>query len=206
MKLILCLLLLEFIYVQSDYGNAGELKKYGSKSISDYQTVYLDLNDFKDESNMYFKITVYNGYFYQSYMSYGWNYISTSTISLDHTQSYYSNTYGSEYYYDGYYYYDYFTYKYVIDKPKISDRYIYIAPSRIHCHPYKNCYIEIENVSGFGLSVAVIVIIVIAVVAIVAASIIVYFCRRARRASYIAPPVAQYQPPVATAYPPPTYY
>ena len=205
MQLIFCLLFLEFIYVNSDsWSLHGELKKYGSLNLNNLESVYLDLNNFKDESYIYLVITVYNGYFWYDNIQY----TSSSTISgtkyFDKTVSYYSYSYGSKDYYSSYYYYDYYTLRFKIDKP--SYRYLFVGPSRISC--YNSCYIKIENVSGFGLSVAIIVVIVIAVIAIAAASIVVYFCRRARRASYIAPPVAEYQPPVAaaTAYPPPTYY
>ena len=212
MKLTLCLLFLEFIYIQSyvTYPIYGQLKKDGSVKITNfhyyyYYCVYLDLNDFKDEKSLYFKITIHNGFwnkgsmYYDTYDSY-----SSNEKDLYNSKSYDSESYGSKTTYSGSYYYDYDTYKYVIDKPSTNKRYLFIGYPEFSY--YGNYYIEIENVSGFGLSVAVIVVIVIAVVAIVAASIIVYFCRRARRASYIAPPVAQYQPPVATAYPPPTYY
>ena len=203
LQLILYLLFLEFIYVYSDtWALKGELKKDQSMNLNNLQSVYLDLNDFKDDSYIYLIITVYNGYFWYDNLQY----TSSSTYYgdkyFDKSVSYYSYSYGSKDYYSSSYYYDYYTYKFKIDKP--NDRYLFVGPSRISC--YNSCYIKIENVSSFGLSVAIIVVIVIAVVAIVAASIIVYFCRRARRASYIAPPVAQYQPPVATAYPPPTYY
>ena len=214
MKLILCLLFLEFIYVQSAYDYYSKLNKYGEVELTwskhrNYNGLYLylDLNDFKDEKSLYFKFTIYNGYFKDSYMRYDMSdtLINTQDWNLGKTVSYYSSTYGSSYYSS---YYDYYTYRFVIDKPS-NYRYLYIGhPSVNYYYTYSTSYLEIENVSGFGLSVAVIVIIVIAVIAIVAASIVVYFCRRARRASYIAPPVAEYQPPVAaaTAYPPPTYY
>ena len=216
MKLILCLLFLEFVYVQSLFDYYGKLSKYGYAKLSwsnhrnGGRNLYfiLDLNDFKDEKYLYFKFTINNGYFLQSSMSYDYSdYLYTSDgESLGKTKIYDSYSYGTSYKSS---YYDYYTYKFVIDKPS-SYRYLYIAnPSVYYDSSYGgSSYLEVENVSGFGLSVAVIVIIVIACIAIVAASIIVYFCRRARRASYIAPPVAEYQPPVATvtAYPPPTYY
>ena len=200
MRIILFFLFLEFIYC---YYNYGQLKKYSYLTIYDNDMVYIDLDDFKDEKYLYFKITIHYGYFYDHYLHYGYS----SSGSLPYTQDYYSETYGSRSSYYSYYYYDYYTYRYQLEKPSSSNRYLYIAPSRVYSG-YTGYYIEIENVSGFGLSVAVIIIIVIACVAIAAASIVVYFCRRARRASYIAPPVAEYQPPVATvtAYPPPTYY
>ena len=176
--------------------------------MSDYyklRYVYLDLNDFKGEKTLYFIITIHYGYFNENYLPYAFvNY--ESSISLSQRGTVYSESYGTRTTYSGYYYYDYHTYRVKIDIPSTSYRYIYVGtPTFVYHSGY---YIEIENVSGFGLSVAVIIIIVIAVVAIAAASIVVYFCRRARRASYIAPPVAEYQPPVATAtaYPPPTYY
>ena len=212
MKLIFCLLFLEFIYVQSSYKLYSQLKKDGYVKINGdgyNHCVYIDLNNFKDEKTLYFKFTIHNGYFYDGYMHYG----STNTLydynddlNLGKSEYYYSSTYGSSY---NVYYYDYYTYRFEIDKPTTNERYLYIGhPALSFFINYGNYYLEIENVSGFGLSVAVIIIIVIACVAIVAASIVVYFCRRARRASYIAPPVAEYQPPVATvtAYPPPTYY
>ena len=212
MKIILCVFLLEFIYVQSyttQHSVLSELKKYGNVKITGDFTylycVYLDLNDFKDDDTLYFKITIHNGYWYDSYTRYNtYNYkYDSEIINLYKTQEYYSRSYGTVY---NSYYYDYYTYNFKIDKPSTNDRYFYIGHPSLRYQG--NYYVEIENVSGFGLSVAIIVVIVIAVVAIVAASIIVYFCRRARRASYIAPPVAQYQPPVAVApaYPPPTYY
>ncbi len=210
MKLILCLLILEFIYVQSynSYSTGGQLKKYEKKELNNnyiFHYVYLDLDDFKDDKTLYFIITIHYGYFKESKMWYDTaNSYSGETMTLYNPVSYYSESYGTKTTYTGNYYYDYHTYKFKMDKPSTNNRYLFIGHPDAWC--YSGYYIEIENVSGFGLSVAVIVVIVIAVVAIVAASIIVYFCRRARRASYIAPPVAQYQPPVATAYPPPTYY
>ena len=216
MKLILCILLLEFIYVQSLFDYYGPLNKYGyakltwSNHRNGGRNLYfiLDLNDFKDETKLYFKFTINNGYFLSSYMSYGYDntYYTTDGLSLGKSKIYDSYSYGSGY---TSLYYDYYTLKFVIDKP-LNYRYLYVAnPGVYYDSSYgRTSYLEVENVSGFGLSVAVIVIIVIACVAIIAASIVVYFCRRARRASYIAPPVAEYQPPVAaaTAYPPPTYY
>ena len=213
MKLILCLLFLEFIYVQSAYDYYGQLKKFNYVKLNwnnhrNYNGLYLyvDLNDFKDEQTLYFKFTINHGYFTDSYMRYDMSntLLKYSDWALGKTDPYYSYSYGSSYYSSNY---DYYTYRFKIDKPS-NYRYLYIGhPSVMYDSSYSS-YLEIENVSGFGLSVAVIVIIVIACIAIVAASIVVYFCRRARRASYIAPPVAEYQPPVATvtAYPPPTYY
>ncbi len=202
---------MEFIFVQSSYIIYDKLNKFSSITITGHPTslycVYLDLDDFKDEKSMYFIITIRNGYFKNGYMSYDTDNLYTSgNINLYKSEKYYSDSYGTKKYYNGDYYYDYYTYKFVIDKPVTNYRYLYVGYPGLWY--YGSYTVEIQNVSGFGLSVAVIVIIVIAVVAIVAASIIVYFCRRARRASYIAPPVAQYQPPVATAtaYPPPTYY
>jgi len=212
MKITLCLLFLEFLYVQSTYYTDGELKKYGTKRFTsnvdkEYKLryVYVDLNDFKDEKTLYFIITIHYGYFSDNYVPYNFVNYESSTY-LDRHATIYSESYGTRSTYTGYYYYDYHTYRIKIDKPTTSYRYLYIGTPGFSY--YTGYYIEIENVSGFGLSVAVIIIIVIAVIAIAAASIVVYFCRRARRASYIAPPVAEYQPPVAaaTAYPPPTYY
>ena len=211
MKIILYLLFLEFICVQSSYfyGYNGELKKYGSKTFTSdghLKYVYLDLNDFKDETTLYFKITIHYGYFIDNYLPYDVGDFYTGSLNLYKQGTIYSESYGTRTSYTGSYYYDYHTYRVKIDKPSTSYRYLYIGTT--YFSYYSGYYIEIENLSGFGLSVAVIVIIVIAVIAIAAASIVVYFCRRARRASYIAPPVAEYQPPVATAtaYPPPTYY
>ena len=56
---------------------------------------------------------------------------------------------------------------------------------------------ELSTAAIIGICVAVIVAIVIA------SMTAMYFVRRARRASYISPPVAVYAPPVT---PPPTYY
>ncbi len=212
MKIIFFLLFLEFIYVQSypSFYVNGELKKYGTKRLTSnnyYQCVVLDLNDFKDDKTLYFIITIHYGYFTEYKMWYDTDTsYSSSTRTLYFSESYYSESYGTKTTYTGSYYYDYHTLRFKLDKPTNGERYLYVGHP--HASTYSGYYIEIENVSGFGLSVAVIIIIVIAVVAIAAASIVVYFCRRARRASYIAPPVAEYQPPVATAtaYPPPTYY
>ena len=212
MKIMLFLLFLEFIYVQSySYSiYSQELKKDGSVRIySPGYCVRLDLNNFKDEKSLYFKITIHNGYWKDGYIYYDTDdYYYSTSISLYQPKYYYSESYGSRTTYYGSYYYDYDTYYYIIDKPSTNKRYLYIGIPSFYYYTTLSYYIDIENVSGFGLSVAIIVVIVIAAVAIVAASIIVYFCRRARRASYIAPPVAEYQPPVAaaTAYPPPTYY
>lgn len=210
MKLIFCLLFLEFIFVQSSYIIDGQLKKYGTRRLSSdryLRCVYLDLNDFADEKTLYFKITIHDGYFTESSMYYDTDTLyTTGSMNLYKHESYYSSSYGTSIYGS---YFDYYTYRFMIDKPSTGNRYLYVGVPNFNYYIYGNYYIEIESLSGFGLSVAVIVIIVIACIAIVAASIIVYFCRRARRASYIAPPVAEYQPPVAaaaTAYPPPTYY
>lgn len=212
MKLI-TLMILGFLFIQECEAGYGYhtvqyiLSKYDSKNIyKNEQAVCVDLNDYKDDKYIYFAITLYDGWFYSTdqYIYYGTfndyprvNY----DVYLNSREDYYSYTYDS--YYTSYY--DKYTLKYEIKKPS-SERYLCVAPPYFYKYYTYSSHVEIKNVSSFGLSVAVIVVIVIACIAIVAASIIVYFCRRARRASYIAPPVAEYQPPVATAYPPPTYY
>ena len=213
MKLII-LLALGFLLIQESESSVGYtvkavLSKYGSKYIyNNYEAVCVPLSDYKDDKYIYFTITLHNGLYYYSYDQHiykttysSYPYIG-STVYLNQGEDYYS------YSYDSYYtsYYDKYTLRYEVVNPSTSG-YLCVGAPRFTPYYYtSSSYIEIQNVSSFGLSVAVIVIIVIACIAIVAASIVVYFCRRARRASYIAPPVAEYQPPVATAYPPPTYY
>ena len=210
MKLII-LLIFGFLSIQESaasgyyYYVKRILSKYDYDNIYyNARTVCVDLSNYKDDNYIYFTFTLYDGWFTSEQYIY---YTTLSTrpniddrIYLGNKEDYYSHTYDT--YYNGYY--DKYTIKYEIKKPS-SDGYLCVGPSEFNAY-YTSSYIEIRNVSSFGLSVGIIVVIVIACVAVVAASIIVYFCRRARRASYIAPPVAQYQPPVATAYPPPTYY
>ena len=207
MKLI-NLLLLGFLSFQAYAKYFSELYSLGKY---DYRYIYypsqavcVDLSNYKDGDYIYFTFTIYNGKFYSSDQNMYYDTFSSygSLAYLNSKVNYYSYTYDT-YYSD---YYDKYTLKYELKKPS-SGNYLCVGPADFYRYYITtDSYVEIRNVSSFGLSVGIIVVIVIACVAVVAASIIVYFCRRARRASYIAPPVVQYQPPVATAYPPPTYY
>ena len=159
---------------------------------------YLDLGEFEKDDYIYFKVKLEYGYFSTSYMPYeGFDDTSyTNEPVLTQSQYYYSSSYGS--YYSGLYYYSY-AYYYEIKKP--STKYLFVSTPGITLDPYYgNAYISNEG----GLSTAAIIGICVAViVAIAIASVVTYFVRRARRASYISPPVAVYAPPVT---PPPTYY
>lgn len=158
---------------------------------------YLNLGEFEKDDYIYFKVKIEYGYFRTSTMYYGGFYDTpTSDQSLTQYKSYYSYSSGS--YYSGSYYY---SYAYYFQIPKPSTKYLVVAaPGMMLDSYYGYGYVYNED----GLSTAAIIGICAAViVAIAIASVVTYFVRRARRASYISPPVAVYAPPVT---PPPTYY
>ena len=158
---------------------------------------YLDLGEFEKDDYIYFKIKLEYGYFKTTSLPYdGFNSFPYNEPVLEHSQSYYSSSIGS--YYGNSFYYSY-AYYYEIKKP--STKYLYVSTPNMILDVYDGkAYIINEG----GLSTAAIIGICVAViVAIAIASVVTYFVRRARRASYISPPVAVYAPPVT---PPPTYY
>ena len=159
---------------------------------------YLDLSQFEKDDYIYFKVKLEYGYFRYSSLPYeGFDDISYNNEPvLSHSQSSYSSSIGS--YYGNSFYYSY-AYYYEIKKP--STKYLFVSTPSMILDVYDGkAYIINEG----GLSTAAIIGICVAViVAIAIASVVTYFVRRARRTSYISPPIAVYAPPVT---PPPTYY
>ena len=184
----------------SYYVSVSNLYKGDSKKleIGYHNYFYLDLSQFEKDDYIYFKVKLEYGVFKSSSMPYeGFDDTSyTNEPVLSHSQSYYSSSIGS--YYGNSLYYSY-AYYYEIKKP--STKYLFVSTPGITLDAYYGeAYISNEG----GLSTAAIIGICVAViVAIAIASVVTYFVRRARRASYISPPVAVYAPPVT---PPPTYY
>ena len=192
------LLLLLFFSLHSLTFSIRYMARGDSKKIEiGTNQFYLNLGEFEKDDYIYFKVKIEYGYFRTSTMYYGGFYdIPTSDQSLTQYKSYYSYSSGS--YYSGSYYY---SYAYYFQIPKPSTKYLVVAaPGMMLDSYYGYGYVYNE----IGLSTAAIIGICAAViVAIAIASVVTYFVRRARRASYISPPVAVYAPPVT---PPPTYY
>ena len=192
------LLLLLFFSLHSLTFSIRYLARGDSKKIEiGTNQFYLNLGEFEKDDYIYFKVKIEYGYFRTSTMYYGGFYdIPTSDQSLTQYKSYYSYSSGS--YYSSTYYY---SYAYYFQIPKPSTKYLVVAaPGMMLDSYYGYGYVYNE----IGLSTAAIIGICAAViVAIAIASVVTYFVRRARRASYISPPVAVYAPPVT---PPPTYY
>jgi len=204
MKLI-SILLFGSLIIQSLSANLYYITKFGSYySYGNNNIFYFDLSSYKDIDYLYFRATVYYGYFGSGYLNYDYS-NSKSNPSVSLSQYYDYSSYSS--YYSTYYYK--YSYNWSVKKPS-SYSYFFVAHPNYYCaagYGSSWCYVLFENLSGFGLSLGAIIGICAAAVVIIAVSIIVtYFVRRARRASYISPPVAVYTPPVAPAYPPPTYY
>lgn len=201
---LLSILLFGSLFVQSLLSGVYSISKFGSYySYANDNIFKLDLSTYKDIDYLYFKATVYYGYFGSGYLKYYYSSSSTAPSSLPYSSYYDSSSYGS--YYTSYY--NKYSYYWLVSKPSTS--YFYVNHPYYYCSSLYTslCYVYFENLSGFGLSLGAIIGIAIAAIVIIAVSIIVtYFVRRARRASYISPPVAVYTPPVAPAYPPPTYY
>ncbi len=177
--------------------NKGDSRKL---KIGYHNYFYLDLSQFEKDDYIYFKVKLEYGYFSSSYMPYeGFDDTSyTNEPVLSHSQYYYSYSSGS--YYSGLYYYSYALY-YSIPKP--SANYLVVQTPYVYLYSsYAYGYAYISNEGGLSTG-AIIGICAAVVVAIAIASVVTYFVRRARRASYISPPVAVYAPPVT---PPPTYY
>jgi len=191
------LLLLLFFSLYSLSYSISYLNRHGSYTYYTHTSqFYLDLGEFEKDDYIYFKVKVEYGYFSNYYMRYGGFYTyPSSDQALTKSEYYYSYSSGS--YYSGSYYYSYALY-YSIPKP--SAKYLVVETPYINLYSYGFAYISNEG----GLSTGAIIGICAAViVAIAIASVVTYFVRRARRASYISPPVAVYAPPVT---PPPTYY
>ena len=192
------LLLLLFFSLHSLTFSIRYMSRGDSKKIEiGTNQFYLNLGEFEKDDYIYFKVKIEYGYFRTSTMYYGGFYDTpTSDQSLTQYKSYY--TYSSGSYYSGSYYY---SYAYYFQIPKPSTKYLVVAaPGMMLDSYYGYGYVYNED----GLSTAAIIGICAAViVAIAIASVVTYFVRRARRASYISPPVAVYAPPVT---PPPTYY
>ena len=192
------LLLLLFFSLHSLTFSIRYMARGDSKKIEiGTNQFYLNLGEFEKDDYIYFKVKIEYGYFRTSTMYYGGFYDTpTSDQSLTQYKSYY--TYSSGSYYSGSYYY---SYAYYFQIPKPSTKYLVVAaPGMMLDSYYGYGYVYNED----GLSTAAIIGICAAViVAIAIASVVTYFVRRARRASYISPPVAVYAPPVT---PPPTYY
>jgi hypothetical protein len=192
------LLLLLFFSLHSLTFSIRYLARGDSKKIQiGTNQFYLDLGEFEKDDYIYFKVKIEYGVFTTSTMYYGGFYdYPTSDKSLSQYKSYYSYSSGS--YYSSTLYY---SYAYYFQIPKPSTKYLVVAaPGMMLDSYYGYGYVYNED----GLSTAAIIGICAAViVAIAIASVVTYFVRRARRASYISPPVAVYAPPVT---PPPTYY
>ena len=194
------LILLLFSSLYSLSFSISYLARHGSYTYyTNTHQFYLDLGEFEKDDYIYFKVKVEYGYFSAGdyYMRYGgFDTYPSSDKSLSKREYYYSYSSGS--YYSGLYYY---SYAYYFQIPKPSTKYLVVAaPGMMLDSYYGYGYVYNED----GLSTAAIIGICAAViVAIAIASVVTYFVRRARRASYISPPVAVYAPPVT---PPPTYY
>ena len=196
------LILLLFSSLYSLSFSISYLARHGSYTYyTSTHQFYLDLGEFEKDDYIYFKVKVEYGYFSASdyYMRYGGFYTyPSSDQSLSKKQYYYSYSSGS--YYSGSYYYSYALY-YSIRKP--SAKYLVVETPYVYLYSsYAYGYAYISNEGGLSTG-AIIGICAAVIVAIAIASVVTYFVRRARRASYISPPVAVYAPPVT---PPPTYY
>ena len=194
------LLLLLFFSLHSLTFSIRYMARGDSKKIEiGTNQFYLNLGEFEKDDYIYFKVKIEYGYFRTSTMYYGGFYDTpTSDQSLTQYKSYYSYSSGS--YYSGLYYYSYALY-YSIPKP--SAKYLVVETPYVYLYSsYAYGYAYISNEGGLSTG-AIIGICAAVIVAIAIASVVTYFVRRARRASYISPPVAVYAPPVT---PPPTYY
>jgi hypothetical protein len=191
------LLLLLFFSLYSLSFSISYLGRHGTYTYyTPTSQFYLDLGEFEKDDYIYFKVKVEYGYFSDYYMSYdGFYTYPSSGQTLKKKEYYYSYSSGSSYY-DSYYY-SYALY-YSILKP--SGKYLVIETP--YAHLYSSGFAYISNEGGLSTG-AIIGICAAVIVAIAIASVVTYFVRRARRASYISPPVAVYAPPVT---PPPTYY
>lgn len=192
------LLLLLFFSLHSLTFSIRYMARGDSKKIEiGTNQFYLNLGEFEKDDYIYFKVKIEYGYFRTSTMYYGGFYDTpTSDQSLTQYKSYYSYSSGS--YYSGLYYY---SYAYYFQIPKPSTKYLVVASPGMTLDSYYG-YGYVYNEDGLSTA-AIIGICAAVIVAIAIASVVTYFVRRARRASYISPPVAVYAPPVT---PPPTYY
>ena len=201
--LLFCFLPLIFnlsIYSLSKYGS------YTSTSSSPDSIYYLNLkNSFDSDETIYFEMVVYYGKFssYSMYYRFDNSYHDYLNLNDLLRKSYSMESTTSSYYS----YYNEHTLYFKLDNNNYN--YLYFAYPSFYKDTSRYSYIKVYNTTSFGLAVGIIVAIVIVVIIIIAASIIVtVICRRRRRmlTGYVNPPVPVYAPPVAPAYPPPTYY
>ena len=165
------------------------LYRHSSVSVYDKNTlVYMNLFDFSHYETIYLEMTVYGGYFTQTYFYYKLTRFSGDDNPTSPNFKYDQDNSGKTYYFtleNNYY------------------NYLYFYPPS-----FSGTSVFIKNTYGLSLAVGAIVGIVIACIIVIAAvTIIVICCRRRRYSSYVAhtTPVV-YGPPVVPAYPPPTYY
>ena len=187
------LLLLLFFSLHSLTFSIRYMARGDSKKIQiGTNQFYLDLGEFEKDDYIYFKVKIEYGVFTTSTMYYGgFSDYPTSDKSLYQYKSYYSYSSGTYYY----------SYAYYFQIPKPSTKYLVVAAPGMTLDSYYG-YGYVYNEDGLSTA-AIIGICAAVIVAIAIASVVTYFVRRARRASYISPPVAVYAPPVT---PPPTYY
>ena len=203
MKLMYILLIGLFIQAFS-YG-ITKMNKYGSRTNyygNSRVIYYMELkNNFNSDDTLYFEMTAYHGqfYYYDMYYLFSDDIYNSLDLNIMGTKYYSTESTTSSYY--NYYYEHSLGFK--LD----NRNYKYIYFSYPEYYGDYSSLVTVKNVSSLGLAIAVIIVIVVVVVIVIAASIIVFIiCKRRRYRSYVDPPVAVYAPPIAPAYPPPTYY
>ena len=189
---LICLFFLAILPFQlyADFASR-EIGKYGADYIYELNIddiFYVQTKNFPNDDYIYFRITVYYGYFrsetirYQDYSSKQSGVLTTLTKK----QTYDSYSYGN--YIKPYY--DYYIYYYKVPKP--SQNYLYISPPlfTIFTKLDTTAYVSVENTDqdwNRPISIFVWIGIAIFVVVAAAASILIYYWRRKRRVSIVIP-------------------
>ena len=201
------LIILGFLHFSLEYDEPtifqtyGTLEKSGSVLItsSHYynpEALCLDLDQFKDDTELLFEAIIYHGHFNEEKMYYGGNSSNLSNVSLYLYEKRFSEKAGK---YDGGGDYFKFTYYFKIPKP-IKFKYLYVSTPKFDASK-----IEIKNVSSFpseGMSIGAIIGIIIGSVALLAIIIIaIYFCIKHKNKKNIEPPPPIYSPSVQTDEP-----
>ena len=154
--------------------------------------LYLDMSQFQDQDNVYIKITVYNGYFREKKMYYGYNSTMSEEVFLDFYQFYNSKKEGK--YFGESCYYDY-TYFYEIKKSKKSeDKYLFVSIPEFEGSHVEIC-ISKDEADEISVGAIVGIVLSAAVLLAVAIFLIIYFVRKFKK-DKIVPPMDEYAPPL----------
>ena len=195
---IIIILSLSYEYNFINYGNLSRYDKIETTNSSEL-AVCMNMDEFKDEDNIYLKAIVYNGHFDDDRVYYGYYSSISNIVDLYYYQFFNSEERGRLF--SGNDYYDY-TYYFEIKK-QTNYKYLFVSIPR-----FKGSHIEMEiSKQKTGISIGAIIGIIIGVVAFIATIIIVviYCIKKSKKNDSPPSPVVVYSPSLVSSSDKPDY-